>query len=136
MDDIHAVPNLNTIKPERIFLEKNRNVNKSPDPVKRVQDSDDTNHILDPGPSENEIEKEIDKEKEVSEGLTQAENLLSALNNKLIFVADERSRTGLVVQIVDSETGETVKQLPPEELLEMVARLKEAVPGIFIDDNV
>ncbi len=132
MEDIHAVPNLNTIKPERILLEKNRNVNKSPDPVKRDQNSDDTNHILDPGPSENEI----DKEKEVSEGLTQAENLLSALNNKLIFVADDRSRTGLVVQIVNSETGETVKQLPPEELLEMVARLKEAVPGIFIDDNV
>lgn len=85
------------------------------------------------------INKDISDEdlKEITEKeVSTANKLMSVLNSKLKFVTDERSKTGLVVQIISKETGELVRQIPPEELLDLMARLKETVIGIFLDKNV
>ena len=39
-----------------------------------------------------------------------------------------------VVRITDRETGEVIKQLPPQELVEGDIRMKKIV-GLFVDDQ-
>ena len=139
MEDIRAVSNLNIVrsgrfvpeKPEGKIPEKDANINKPQTLVNTIRNSEDTRDFLEPDVTE----KEEEENKETTEELVLAENLLSAMNNKLRFVADDRSRTGLVVQVVNNETGETVKQVPSEELLDMIARLKETATGVFVDDS-
>ncbi|WP_066637332.1 flagellar protein FlaG [Desulfolucanica intricata] len=55
-------------------------------------------------------------------------------NQNLNFQIHEETQ-GLVVQIVNQESGEVIKQIPPEEVLDLEARLREMV-GIIIDKKV
>lgn len=56
------------------------------------------------------------------------------LNNQLQFEVYEETNT-VYVQIVDRKTKEVVKQIPPEEMLELSAKIREMV-GILIDKYV
>lgn len=81
--------------------------------------------------SSEELKQEIEKE------ASTVNKLMSVVNNKLKYVIDERSRDGLVVQVIDNESGELIKQIPPEELLELMTRLRDKDNGIgvLIDNN-
>ena len=50
-----------------------------------------------------------------------------------VFKDDDSGR--FVYQSVNSRTGEVVRQFPPEEILKLVARLRD-VAGIVVDDRV
>jgi flagellar protein FlaG len=52
-------------------------------------------------------------------------------NQGLHFKVHEETKQ-LVVQIVNQESGEVIKQIPPEEVLDMEARIGEMV-GLIID---
>ena len=75
--------------------------------------------------------EEVSLEEEVSI----ANKLMSELNTKIKYVLDERSKTGVVVQIINNESGELIKQLPPEELLDLMNRLKGSETGILVDNR-
>lgn len=73
--------------------------------------------------------------KEDAEGVSEVMNKVSEmLNNQLHFEVYEETNT-VYVQIVDRKTKEVVKQIPPEEMLELSARIREMV-GILIDQYV
>ncbi|MCA9772371.1 MAG: flagellar protein FlaG [Myxococcales bacterium] len=55
---------------------------------------------------------------------------VSALNTNLRFEVDERTEE-VVVQIVDRETSKVIRQIPPKQLLELRARLKELAGGLL-----
>jgi len=40
-----------------------------------------------------------------------------------------------MVTLVNRETGEIIRQIPPEKLLDMVARFRE-LAGLFVDEVV
>ncbi|MGR3220587.1 MAG: flagellar protein FlaG [Candidatus Anammoxibacter sp.] len=84
---------------------------------------------------EDEIErKEVDKEQN-DETVKEADRIISIVNNKLQIVSDDRSRTGLVVKILNRDSGDLIKQIPSEEVLNIIARLKESAVGGIIDDS-
>lgn len=58
---------------------------------------------------------------------------LNIFNPSLQFEVAEGHR--IIVRIVDTETGEVIKQIPPEELLETYRKLTEAL-GVLIDRKV
>lgn len=60
----------------------------------------------------------------------QLEGFVSSLNRGLRFSVHEESGRQ-VVTVVDSGTGETVRQIPSEELLDIIARLAEASGGLI-----
>jgi len=61
----------------------------------------------------------------------QLEALLAPMGYRVSFSKDER--TGRVVcRIMDQETNEILRQVPPEEMLELAARLDE-VAGLIFD---
>jgi flagellar protein FlaG len=55
-------------------------------------------------------------------------------HNKLEFtVHEETGRT--IVKVVDQESGEVIKELPPEELLDLAAKLEE-MSGVLFDKKI
>ena len=60
--------------------------------------------------------------------------ILESLNWNIKIRIDEGTDT-IVTQIVDSETNEIIKQIPPQELLEIMSRLRNIV-GLLLDIEV
>ena len=59
---------------------------------------------------------------------------LERLNVRLVFNVDEDTKE-IVVKVVDPKTDEVIRQIPPEELLEIRKKLDEIV-GILFDVRV
>lgn len=78
--------------------------------------------------------KEEKKKDEVENDIAAANETMRTLNSKLSFRADERSRSGIAVEVVDRETGDVIKQIPSEEMLTILARIRDAV-GVLVDSN-
>jgi flagellar protein FlaG len=56
---------------------------------------------------------------------------VKALNSRLSFVFHEDSGR-MQVQVVDNQTQEVVKEIPPTEVLEVVAHIREMI-GVLLD---
>ncbi|MBP7712423.1 MAG: flagellar protein FlaG [Gammaproteobacteria bacterium] len=66
---------------------------------------------------------------ELSELAEELSELAQVVRRELDFSVDEDSgRT--VIRVVDSETGKLVRQIPPEEVLTLVARFREYQAGL------
>ncbi|MES9992967.1 MAG: flagellar protein FlaG [Candidatus Thiodiazotropha sp.] len=67
------------------------------------------------------------------------ENLAQMVRRDLEFSIDEQTGTQ-VLRVVDSETGELVRQIPPEQILHIISQIEEmneqVPPGALLDDRV
>jgi flagellar protein FlaG len=67
------------------------------------------------------------------------ENLTQIVRRDLEFSIDEDTGTQ-VLRVVDAETGELVRQIPPEQILHVISRIEEMrdemLPGVLLDDRV
>jgi flagellar protein FlaG len=67
------------------------------------------------------------------------ENLTQIVRRDLEFSIDKDSGTQ-VMRVVDAETGELVRQIPPEQILQVISRIEEMrdemLPGVLLDDRV
>ena len=71
---------------------------------------------------------------EIRKGTEQIETIISAFNRRLKFnVHDETNR--IYVQVIDRATAEVIKEIPPSEILDMLAKIYELV-GILVDEQV
>jgi len=59
--------------------------------------------------------------------------VVDLFNHQLRFEVDERSGK-VIVKIVDKDTGETIRQIPPEEMLKTMARIDEVL-GMMFDEK-
>ncbi len=73
--------------------------------------------------------------KNSEEAIQELKNTLEEIkHNRLEFsVHEDTGRT--VVKIIDQDTGEVIKQLPPEELLDLAEKLKE-MSGVLFDKKI
>ena len=70
---------------------------------------------------------------EVERLVEEADQGLKVLNERLGFQVHEDSGQ-LFVQVVDRETGEVIRESPPEEFLDLIVRMREMV-GVFLDET-
>ena len=72
---------------------------------------------------------------ELNSELTHLNDYLEQHANRRLsfFVDDETGKQG--VRVIDAQTEEVVKQIPPEEILEIAKRLKEQL-GILLDEVI
>ncbi|MDP5290696.1 flagellar protein FlaG [Oceanimonas sp. CHS3-5] len=68
--------------------------------------------------------------KQLEEMAEQVESFVSTFNRGLQFRVDEDSGRH-VVTVLDSDTGDVVRQIPSEELLDVITRLNEASRGLI-----
>ena len=64
------------------------------------------------------------------------ENLRSAgdlFNKRLDFRVDEKTNR-IVVKVIDTRTDKVIKEIPPEQLLHLAAKIQEMV-GLLVDEE-
>ena len=82
----------------------------------------------------NQDELEEFTEEQIEEGVETLNESVQALHKNLKFQIHEESER-MQVQVVDVIEDEILKELPPEEVLDMLGRIQEMV-GIIIDEKV
>ena len=60
----------------------------------------------------------------------QMDSFVGSFNRELKFRVDEDSGRN-VVTVIDTKSGDTIRQIPTEELLDVIARLSEASGGLI-----
>lgn len=61
-------------------------------------------------------------------------SLFEVFNLELRFKIHEPTKE-IIARIVNRETGEVIREIPPEKFLDMVAKLQE-LAGVFVDELV
>ena len=74
------------------------------------------------------------KPEQLEQMAEQLEQFVSSFNRGLTFSVHEKSGRQ-VVSVVDKNTGDTIRQIPSEELLDVISRLAEA-SGSLINTKV
>jgi flagellar protein FlaG len=85
---------------------------------------------------------EPEQEQKAIEGaelLDKVENLNQLVQRNLEFSVD--GETGQqVIRVIDSDTGEVVRQIPPDQILHVISQVQKAtegmLPGVLLDDQV
>ena len=68
--------------------------------------------------------------KDLAELAKELSDLVQAVRRELQFSVDEESgRT--VIKVIDAQTGELVRQIPPEEVMTLVGRFREEQAGLL-----
>ncbi len=71
--------------------------------------------------------------KELKHAVDRANNVLFKNNTHLQFKIHDVTKD-VMVKIVDDETGDVIKEIPPEKMLDLVAKIWE-IAGIIVDEK-
>lgn len=93
----------------------------------------------------NTIDKEQINPSRKGEGKIQENDIKKAVDKLNKFLEDDRThiefevhdkfKNDYIIKIVDDSTGKVIQELPPKKLLDMVAKMCEAV-GVIFDKKV
>lgn len=83
------------------------------------------------GSSEGQLSRPVEAP-EVKKAATRLNKALEALNRDLAISVHEDSGK-LIVEVTDPSTGEIVRQIPPERVLEVEERIDNII-GLFVND--
>ena len=78
-----------------------------------------------------EKETQLSEEK-IAERVEEIQNRLDAMGSSLVFGLHMHEKSeSIVIQLTDGTSGELVRQFPPEELLELQAKLDDLIGLLF-----
>lgn len=100
----------------------------SPAPVATVEGKD----ARTPSPFEQQTRAKT--EEGLKQLIAKQANIKDASSLNLEFGIDKATER-VYAQVLDKNSGEVVKQIPSREFLEMMARVRQAVDGFFIDTH-
>jgi flagellar protein FlaG len=69
----------------------------------------------------------------VIEAIERANRAISGANRRFEFSIHEKTKQ-IMVKVINSDTNELVREIPPEKILDMVARMWE-MAGILVDER-
>lgn len=72
-------------------------------------------------------------EKVVIDAIEKANKAIMGANTKFEFSIHEKTKQ-IMVKVVDSDTHEVIREIPPEKILDMVAKMWE-MAGIIVDER-
>ncbi|KKM12434.1 flagellar protein FlaG [Clostridiales bacterium PH28_bin88] len=72
-------------------------------------------------------------EKELIEVIERANKAIQGPQTSFRFTVHEGTKA-IMVRVLDSETGEVIREIPPEKILDMVAKMWE-LTGLFVDER-
>ncbi len=90
----------------------------------------DTGAVL----AQKSLQKEMPSAEELQQDLDVLNAQLETMNRSLQFSIDEELKD-VVVKIVDTKTGEIIRQIPPDEVLRLREHFKELV-GLILEKTV
>lgn len=71
---------------------------------------------------------------ELEKGIEEINDTIEALNKDLRFMIHEESDR-MMVEVINLDKNEVIKEIPPRELLDMIGRIREMV-GLIIDEKI
>jgi uncharacterized FlaG/YvyC family protein len=80
------------------------------------------------------LQKEMPSAEEILKDLDGINDQLKSMNRSIRFSIDE-SLKDIVVKIVDKDSGEVIRQIPPDEVLRLREHFKEMV-GLILEKTV
>ncbi|GAA0782675.1 flagellar protein FlaG [Hathewaya limosa] len=83
----------------------------------------------------NFIEKQIYCEEDLKDAKEIMDKLLKKHKSHIEYETYDKFKSVTIIKIVDTDTKEIIKEIPPKKLLDMVAKMCEMV-GIMIDEKV
>ena len=103
--------------------------------ISRKQETDRTKKTRDIVESlrKNQLSTEELKD-DLKEKINDMNNIMETLDEKLSFKLHDKTET-IMTQIIDIKTKEVIKEMPPEEMLDLAAKIHEMV-GLIIDEEV
>ena len=72
-------------------------------------------------------------DKVVIDAIEKANRAISGANRRFEFSIHEKTKQ-IMVKVINSDTNELVREIPPEKILDMVARMWE-MSGILVDER-
>ena len=99
----------------------NLSTSKKITPDKYVEDSVGNSKIV--SSDENYINEAIKKLKQAGD----------IFNRRLDFKVDEATKR-IVVKVIDTETDKVIKEIPPEQLVRLAAKIQEMI-GLLVDEE-
>ncbi|MGO1368454.1 MAG: flagellar protein FlaG [Senegalia sp. (in: firmicutes)] len=105
-------------------------INKELNPKAREEDNKQMVEVS--NDNGNIKEKKVSKE-ELIHAVNTANESLKSDNKELKYSIHKQTNT-IMVKLVDSKTKETIKEMPPEKILDMVAKMWE-MAGLFVDER-
>jgi len=78
--------------------------------------------------------EDIKLKNEVQRALSQVEIMMELRDRAVTFSQDEQAGGKNVIKVIDRDSGETIRQFPPEELLQFMRNLTKML-GTFMDEK-
>ncbi len=72
-------------------------------------------------------------EKVVIDAIEKANRAISGANRKFEFSIHEKTKE-IMVKVIDSDTNQVIREIPPEKILDMVAKMWE-MAGLIVDER-
>ena len=66
------------------------------------------------------------------EAVKQLEQIVQAFDRNLKFRIHDETHA-VMVQVLDSETNEVIREFPSEQILDMVSMFQQQISGLFVD---
>jgi len=73
-------------------------------------------------------------EKKLIEAIEKANKTLMGVNTSFEFIIHEQTKE-IMVRVINSETNEVIREIPPEKILDLVAKIWE-LAGILVDERI
>ena len=123
------------IKSINTQINQNSNNSNSIENQKNITKLDNAEYLKNAEKNEDKKQKltEVVKQDDFNDTVNSVNDYVEMFNNKVHFTIDEKSR-GLI-HVYDNETGDLIRQIPPEEMIELVDKLEE-VAGIIFNNKV
>ncbi len=80
---------------------------------------------------EQELQEQPINVSDVQEAVDEINKALHYMNERLEFSVHEETNR-IIVRVLDRETEEVLREIPPEQILDLVAKLQELV-GLLVD---
>lgn len=77
--------------------------------------------------------KEMEKPATLLEKVEQLNETAQLFNKKLHFEIHEETQR-IMVQVMYADTGEVIREIPPQRILDLLARIEQAL-GILVDEK-
>lgn len=79
------------------------------------------------------LDKNI-SEDDIMKAVKQANKVLDGANRRFEYSIHEQTNT-IMVKVIDTDTNEVIREIPPEKILNLIAKLWE-LAGIIVDEKV
>ena len=73
-------------------------------------------------------------ENDIIQAVRQANKALEGTNRRFEYSIHEQTKT-IMVKVIDTQTNEVIREIPPEKILNLIAKLWE-LAGIIVDEKV